>query len=78
MSHKEFSGRKQPLVFSVISRNQLDKLRNFSHINDNSNMLSCEQECYDKLFNVHPLVESTQKQNLKSTIQLITHDTTNP
>lgn len=44
-----------------MSRNRFDKLRNFIHINDNSNILNRDHPDYDKLFKIRPLLDKLKQ-----------------
>lgn len=48
-------------IADVMSRNRFDKLRNYLHLNDNTRMKARNEENYDKLFKVRPLIDSLKE-----------------
>ncbi|KAF5281761.1 hypothetical protein FQR65_LT14556 [Abscondita terminalis] len=51
------SSRYSPIA-DIMSRNRFDKLRNFLHLNDNSQLNTRNDPEYDKLFKIRPIIEA--------------------
>lgn len=45
-------------IADIMSRNRFDKLRNYVHLNDNSNMKPRDDTEYDKLFKIRPVIDA--------------------
>lgn len=58
------SGTRYDAIADIMSRNRFEKLRNYIHINDNSNIKPVEDVNHDKLFKVRPFLDSFNN-NLK-------------
>ena len=50
-----------PLVCETMTRNRWEEIKAHLHCNDNSNLSSREEDKYDKLFKVRPLITHLQK-----------------
>ena len=47
-----------PAFARIMSRNRFQEILRYLHVNNNENMLARENENYDKLFKIRPLIES--------------------
>ena len=47
-----------PAFARIMSRNRFQEILRYFHVNNNENMLARENENYDKLFKIRPLIES--------------------
>ena len=50
-----------PLFCEAMTRDRWEEIKSHLHCNDNSNLPSREEDNYDKLFNIRPLITHLQK-----------------
>lgn len=54
-----------PPVANALSRNRFEAIKRYLHLNDNTQQPTKDNENYDKLYKVRPLLESVRKQMLE-------------